>query len=91
MRGYARLLHITPSAEERAALCALVEHGSAAEARRARALLLRANGATYAEVERETGMPLPTTLKWARRFVLGGLPGLRDRRFSCSTTRPPVA
>jgi transposase len=84
MRGYARFLHITPSAEERAALDALVADGSAAEARRARAILMRSHGATYDEVRRETGLTVDTILTWVHRFLIGGVRSLRDRRYTLS-------
>jgi hypothetical protein len=79
-RGFAQTLaiHLTPA--DRAMLAAWIRHGTPAEARRARAIVLRASGATYATVQRETGLRLGTIFKWVHRYLDAGPAGLRSRR-----------
>ena len=48
-------------------------------ARRARAMLLLAEGQTYAATSRQVGMAERHVRKWARRFIRDGPEGLRDR------------
>ena len=56
-------------------------------ARRARAMLLLAEGETYAATSRQVGMRQRHVRKWAKRFLRDGPPGLRDAPRS---GRPPV-
>jgi hypothetical protein len=56
-------------------------------ARRARAMLLLADGQSYAATAREVGMRERHVRKWAKRFLRDGPPGLHDAPRS---GRPPV-
>ena len=56
-------------------------------ARRARAMLLLAEGQTYAATSRQVGMAERHVRKWAKRFLREGLAGLYDAPRS---GRPPV-
>lgn len=57
------------------------------KARRARALLLLADGVSYVETARLVGLADRHVRKWARRFVRVGLDGLEDLPRS---GRPPA-
>lgn len=57
------------------------------KARRARALLLLADGLSYVETARLVGLAERHVRKWVRRFVQVGLDGLEDLPRS---GRPPV-
>lgn len=48
-------------------------------ATRARAMLLLADGQTYAATSRQVGMAERHVRKWAKRFIRDGPEGLRDR------------
>ena len=56
-------------------------------ARRAQAMLLLADGQSYAATSRQIGMRERHVRKWAKRFLRGGPAGLRDAPRS---GRPPV-
>jgi len=56
-------------------------------ARRARAMLLLADGQSYAATSRQVGMRERHVRKWAKRFLRDGPAGLRDAPRS---GRPPV-
>jgi transposase len=73
-------LRIALTPVDRATLDLWVEWGTPAEARRARVIVLRASGATYAEVQAETGLSLLTIVKWVHRYRAEGIEGLQDRR-----------
>jgi transposase len=63
------------------------QKGAAATARRARMILLLAEGHTEAETARRCGQEERTVRRWGRRFSKQGLAGLRDRPRS---GRPPL-
>ena len=48
--------------------------------RRARAVLLLAEGKTFCDVEKMTGMRRRHARKWATRFVWRGIEGLHDKQ-----------
>ena len=52
-------------------------------ARRARLVLLAAEGCNDAEIQRRVGYNLATSLVWRRRFVAGRLASQRDRPKAC--------
>ena len=54
---------------------------SAGVARRARLLLLLADGMTITEAAATVGLSRRHTYKWIQRFVQEGLEGLADQRF----------
>jgi hypothetical protein len=83
-RPGARCLRITLTPVDRATLDLWVQWGPPAEARRARAIEMRARAATYIEVQAETGLSVLTILKWVHRYRAEGIEGLQDRRH-----RPP--
>jgi transposase len=66
---------------ERAELeaCARSRKGRADAARRARIILLLADGASYAETARATGASSATIALWKKRFLEDRLRGLRGR------------
>ena len=69
------------SAEQRALLRRLARSAHTAQgvARRARAVLASADGATPQEIAEELGTTPQTVRKWRGRFAAQGLPGLEDR------------
>ena len=48
-------------------------------ARRGRIILLLSSGVSVSDVSRTVGMGRPHVYKWARRFILNGIDGLRDK------------
>jgi hypothetical protein len=64
---------------------------SAGVARRARLLLLLADGMTITEAAATVGLSRRHSYKWIRRFVRGGLAGLHEhpRQARRSEPRPP--
>jgi hypothetical protein len=78
-RGRAQTLTIHLTVADRAMLASWIRHGTPAEARRARAIVLRGSGATYATVQRETGFHPGTIVMWVRRFLDAGPACLRRR------------
>jgi transposase len=78
-RGWVHHLTITLTPETRAALDAMQRPGQPVPlARRARVIGLRAQGLTYAEIHRQTGMTVNHSVKWVRRYVQDGLLGLQE-------------
>jgi Helix-turn-helix domain len=77
------------SAKQREELDALLRRPSAAAglAKRARAILLLADGHTVSEVGRILPMQRRHLYKWVERFRLHGIAGLYDGK---RTGRPPV-
>lgn len=73
---------VTLSTEERAQL----EHWTrsttirAGQARRARIVLLRADGCSLSEVARRVGVIRCVIYKWIKRFLKKGIAGLADKR-----------
>jgi hypothetical protein len=55
-------------------------------AKRARAMLLLADGQTYSHTSKQVGLREPHLRKWAKRFIESGVQGLYDRR---RPGRPP--
>jgi hypothetical protein len=55
-------------------------------AKRARAMLLLADGQTYSHTSKQVGLSEPHLRKWAKRFIESGVQGLYDRR---RPGRPP--
>ena len=78
--AYGRAVEITFSADERAELEALVRAQSTGQAlaRRARIVLLAADGLTNAAIARRLGLGQHTVGKWRRRFAQDRVDGLRD-------------
>lgn len=48
--------------------------------RRARAVLLLAEGKSFCEIQRQTGLQRRHARKWATRFVWRGIDGLHDKQ-----------
>jgi hypothetical protein len=48
-------------------------------AKRARAMLLLADGQTYSHTSKQVGLSEPHLRKWAKRFIESGVQGLYDR------------
>jgi transposase len=69
---------------ERAELIARARHGrgSADVGRRARVVLLLAEGKSYAEITEAVGVSTRTIALWKKRFELQRLDGLFDRRLT---------
>ncbi len=78
------LLSVTT--EERATLNAWVrsQRGRAADARRARIVLLSADGCSYSEIAERVGCSAPTISRWRQRFLAKRVPGLRAQH--CGST-----
>ena len=76
------MLVLTPA--ERAELVARAQHGrgSADVGRRARVVLLLANGRSYAEITKAAGVSTRTIALWKKRFETQRLDGLFDRRLT---------
>jgi transposase len=72
---------VTITPDEREALEAMVrsQRGRAADARRARIILLLADGCSYTEICERVGCTAPTVSLWKRRFLARRLAGLRPR------------
>jgi transposase len=72
---------LTITNDERQQLEAMVrsQRGRAADARRARIILLLADGYSYTEVSERVGCTAPTISLWKRRFLERRLAGLRAR------------
>lgn len=89
MRGRKPALTIELSAGERATLAGWLRATSTplGKARRARAILLLADGVTYVRAAELTGLGERHVRKWARRFAERRLAGLADLPRS---GRPPV-
>jgi len=70
------------SPEQRHALQKVLRKPSATqrEARRARIVLLRADGVGQQAVARQVGVNRPVVVHWEKRFKQGGLEGLREAR-----------
>ncbi len=51
-------------------------------AKRARMILLAADGLPNAEIARVTGVSRPTVIAWRQRYESGGIPALEDARRS---------
>lgn len=88
MRG----LRLQLSPEERSELEWIAAEGSGGHARRARIVLLRAEGKSLAQIAAQLGLDRATVRRWVRRFAERRLPGLahastgkaRKRRFEAS-------
>jgi len=79
--GWAHRLAICLTADEQQTLERWQRQGAPVLARRAQVILLRAQGLTYAEIRRRTGMTINYMFKWVRRYVReGGIRGLRPAR-----------
>jgi Homeodomain-like domain len=80
---------LSVTSEQRDELQALMRRPSAAAGlvKRARAILLLAEGASVSATGRLVGMPRRHLYKWIDRFRCQGVPGLRDGKRS---GRPPV-
>jgi hypothetical protein len=89
MRGRKKTLCLTVSDSQRADLHRWVRSttGPAGLARRARLILLLADGHTYKEAADTAGLTIRNARKWAVRFARQGLDGLHDLR---GRGRPPV-
>jgi transposase len=74
------MLTLTP--QERSELIARARHGrgSADVGRRARVVLLLADGKSYAEITESAGVSTRTIALWKKRFEEHRLDGLFDRR-----------
>lgn len=72
------------TAPERAELIARAQHGrgSADVGRRARVVLLLADGKSYAEIRQAAGVSTRTIALWKKRFEEHRLDGLFDRRLT---------
>ena len=72
-------VHLTP--EDRQTLLAWQQSTTitAGRARRARILLLAAEGVPLAHIARIVGINRPHVYKWVRRFLAAGVPGLVGR------------
>jgi Helix-turn-helix domain len=82
MRGRKKTFSLTVSDSQRAELQRWVRSTTlpAGLARRARLILLLAEGRTYADAARTTGLTVRNARKWAIRFVRHGPDGLHDLR-----------
>lgn len=89
MRGRPKSFCVTVSDCQRADLQRWVRSTTlpAGLARRARLILLLAEGRTYADAAQTAGLTLRNARKWAVRFVRHGSNGLHDLR---GRGRPPV-
>jgi transposase len=76
----ARTKQLSVSAADRAELQRRVrsQNGSARDARRARIVLLAAEGRSGVEIAERVGCSEPTVIKWRRAYAQRGLPGLGD-------------
>ena len=75
---------LSVTATERAELIARARHGrgSADVGRRARVVLLLADGKSYAEINAAAGVSTRTIALWKKRFEEHRLDGLFDRRLT---------
>src|SRR5215203_1424036 len=82
MRGCKSPTVIRPSTDQLEQLRSWTRHTTmpAGPVRRARAILLLAEGRCFAAVQRQTGMARRHLRKWARRFQELGPAGLYDER-----------
>src|SRR5262245_23927849 len=82
MRGRKKTLSLTVSQTQRADLPRWLRSTTepAGLARRARLILLLADGSTYKEAADTVGMTIRNARKWATRFARQGLDGLNDLR-----------
>src|SRR5690349_21151530 len=80
MRGRHSPIQINLHSEQRAELEHWVRctNKPAGQVRRAKVILLLADGRRFSEVQRQTGMRPPHARKWAKRFLQHGLHGLED-------------
>ena len=88
-RGRKSSLIILLSTERRAELAAWQRRTTLAAglARRARMVLLRADGHSLAEIARQVGVAVRVVAKWLKRYRQHGLHGLGDKH---RPGRPPV-
>jgi len=88
-RGWVQHLKVALTPETRAALDGMQHPGQPpALARRAQVIGLRAQGLTYAEIHRPTGMTVNHSVKRVRRYVQDGPRGLQKR--PCPTHLPAL-
>ncbi len=82
MQGRHSAIHIEIDDHSRATLCGwLRRHKTPVSlAKRARAVLLLADGQTFAATARQVGLRERHVHKWALRFVAHGLEGLSDKK-----------
>jgi hypothetical protein len=88
-RGRKSSLVVSLSIEQREALEGLLRKTTvrAGIVRRARIILLCAEGTTFADIARAVGVQRRIARLWARRYIKEGLDGLKDRPRS---GRPPA-
>ena len=72
-------IRLTPAQRQTLLAWQRVTTISAGRARRARILLLLADGVTITDIAAAVGMSRRHTYKWIQRFVQEGLEGLRER------------
>ena len=81
-RGRKSSLVVTLSTDERAELQHRLRSTTirAGQARRARIILLRADGHSLTEVARRVGVRRRVVYKWLKRFIKKGVAGLADKK-----------
>jgi len=81
MRGRKKTFSVTVSDSQRAQLQSWLRSTTLAAglARRARLILLLAEGHTYKEAAHTAGLTIRNARKWALRFAQDGLAGLNDQ------------
>lgn len=89
MRGRTSALKIEMDTQTRKTLCSWLRRQKtpAGLAKRARAMLLLADGQTYSHTSKQVGLGERHLRKWAKRFITQGISGLYD---SQRPGRPPV-
>ena len=75
-------LALRPGDEDELRRMAASQRGDAGLARRARIVLLAAEGLTHTEVAQRAGASVPTVRQWRSRYACGGIGALRDLRRS---------
>jgi len=90
-RKTALTIHLTPPERQTLLVWQQATTVSAGVARRARILLLLAEGMTITDIAATVGIGRRFVYKWVQRFVQAGLAGLADtpRRDSRRVPRPP--
>jgi hexokinase len=89
MRGRTSALKIEMDAKTRQTLLSWLRRQKTPTglAKRARAMLLLADGQTYSHTSKQVGLGEGHLRKWAKRFTIQGISGLYDSR---RPGRPPV-